>query len=169
MINKNKADTPLLLKALFLLAGIIAGSVIMHFVLIIMPVKSTSMEPALNKDDYVLINRFSSTDKGDIAVYKSPIEEGRMLISRIAGREYDTVELRDRMVYINNEPLIMASSHIDASIFPMKFSYRDNMPPVKLKRGEFFMLNDNFNSSFDSRNFGPVNIKNISGKVIYKK
>lgn len=169
MINKNKADTPMLLKALFVLAGIIAGIVIMHFVLMIMPVKSSSMEPALKKDDYVIINRFSNAEKGDIAVYKSPVEEGLMLISRIAGKEYDTVELRDKMIYINNEPLIMASSYIDAPIFPMKFSYRDNMPPVKLKRGEFFMLNDNFNSSFDSRSFGPVNGRNIYGKVIYKK
>lgn len=169
MINKNKADTPMLLKALFVLSGIIAGTVIMHFVLIIMPVKSSSMEPALKGDDYILINRFSNAKKGDIVAYKSPVEEGRMLISRIAGMEYDSVELRERMVYINNEPFIMASSYMDASIFPMKFSYRDNMPPVKLKRGEFFMLNDNFNSSFDSRSFGPVNIKNIAGKVVYKR
>ena len=169
MNSKNKTDTPILLKAVFTLAGIIAGSVIMHFVLMIMPVKTSAMEPVLIKNDYVLINRFSRSGKGDIAVYKSPVEEGPMLISRIAGTEYDTVELRDRMVYINNEPLIMPPSHIDAAIFPMKFSFRDNMPPVKLKRGEFFMLNDNFNSSFDSRSFGPVNINDIAGKVIYKR
>lgn len=169
MYSKNKDDTPMLLKAVFTLAGIIAGSVIMHFVLMIMPVKTSAMEPVLIKKDYVLISRFSRTGKGDIAVYKSPIEEGRMLISRIAGAEYDTVELRDRVVYINNDPLIMPSSNSITSIFPMKFSFRDNMPPVKLKRGEFFMMNDNFNSSFDSRNFGPVNIDKIAGKVIYKR
>lgn len=169
MINKNKADTPLLLKALFVTAGIITGAVIMHFVLMVMPVKSSSMEPALKRDDYVLINRFSNTEKGDVVAYKSPVEEGRMLISRIAGKEYDTVELRNKMIYINNEPLMMASSYMNAPVFPMKFSYRDNMPPLRLKRGEFFMLNDNFNSSFDSRSFGPVNGKNIYGKVIYKK
>ncbi len=64
---------------------------------------------------------------------------------------------------------MIPSSKEGETPFPMKFSFRDNMPPVKLERGEYFMLSDNFNSSFDSRSFGPVKNENITGRVIYTR
>jgi hypothetical protein len=51
----------------------------------------------------------------------------------------------------------------------MGFSFRDNMPPVKLNRNEYFIMGDNFDNSFDSRVFGPISGKLIEGKIIYKK
>jgi signal peptidase I len=169
MKKKNKEDMPLLFKGILTFTGLIAGAIIMHFVLMIMPVNTSAMEPALNKGDHILINRLSGPVKGSIAVYTSPSEKGRLLISRVIGTEYDTIELRDRIVYINNEPLMIPSSKETEGVFPMKFSFRDNMPPVKLGRGEYFMLSDNFNSAFDSRSFGPVKEENITGSVIYKR
>lgn len=169
MSRKNKDEMPLLFKGILALAGLLTGSVIMHFVLMIIPVNTSSMEPFIKKGDHILVNRISSLSKGDVAVYKSPSEESRFLISRVIGTEYDTIEIRDRTVYINNESLITPPAGKDGETFPMKFSFRDNMPPVKLGRGEYFMLSDNFNSSFDSRSFGPVNGESIAGRVIYKR
>ena len=169
MNRKNKDDMPLLFKAILTFTGLIAGALIIHFVLIIIPVNTSAMEPALNKGDHIFINRLSDPVKGDIAVYTSPSEDGRLLISRVIGTEYDTIELKNRIIYINSEPLMIPSSKDGETPFPMKFSFRDNMPPVKLERGEYFMLSDNFNSSFDSRSFGPVKNENITGRVIYKR
>jgi len=169
MYRNNKDDMPLIFKCIMTSAGLTAGALIIHLVLLIMPVNTSAMMPALNKGEHILINRLSSPAKGDIAVYSSPAEEGRLLISRVIGTEYDTVELKERIIYINNEPLIMPSSKGAENLLPMKFSFRDNMPPVKLQRGEYFMLSDNFNYAFDSRSFGPVKSGNITGRVIYKK
>jgi signal peptidase I len=169
MKRKNKEDMPLLFKMILTFTGLISGTIIIHSILMIMPVNTSAMEPALNRGDHILINRLSYPAKGDIAVYTSPSENGPLLISRVIATEYETVELRNRIVYINNEPLMMPSSIETAGVFPMKFSFRDNMPPVKLERGEYFMLSDNFDSSFDSRSFGPVKSDSITGRVIYKR
>ena len=106
MNRKNKDDLPLLFKGILTFAGLTAGALIIHFVLMIMPVNTSAMMPALNKGDHILINRLSDPVKGDIAVYSSPAEEGRLLISRVIGTGYDTVELKDRIIYINNTTLI---------------------------------------------------------------
>ena len=50
----------------------------------------------------------------------------------------------------------------------MTFSFRDNMPAIKLKRNDFFVLGDNIDNGFDSRHFGKINEHLIIGEVIYK-
>jgi type IV secretory pathway protease TraF len=56
----------------------------------------------------------------------------------------------------------------DTRIFPMSFSYRDNYPVVKLKRSQIFVIGDNFDSSMDSRFFGPLDEDLLVGKLVYK-
>jgi len=169
MRNRNKQDMPPHLKAIILLAGLIVGAVAIRFFFMIMEIKTDSMEPALKRGDLILISRMSDVKRGDIAVYNSPIEEGLLLLSRAAGIEHESIEIRDKSLFINNEKFEMPWDTIKKSseIFPMKFSSRDNMPPIRLNRGEYFMLSDNFDSSFDSRTTGPVKKEKIIGPVIY--
>ena len=169
MKNRNKQDMPPHLKGIILLAGLITGAIAIRFFFMFMEIKTDSMEPALSRGDLVLISRMAAVQRGDIAVYKSPIDEGRLLVSRAAGIEHESIEIRDKSVYINNEKFDPAWDTIkdNSKIFPMKFSSRDNMPPIRLNRGEYFMLSDNFDKGFDSRTMGPVKKEKIIGPVIY--
>jgi signal peptidase I len=169
MKSRNKQDIPPHLKGIILLAGLIVGAIAIRFFFIVMEIKTDSMEPALKRGDLVLISRMADVKRGDIAVYKSPVEDGLLLISRAAGIEHESIEIRDKSVYINNEKFEPPWSTVKESstIFPMKFSTRDNMPPLRLNRGEYFMLSDNFDKSFDSRTMGPVKKENITGRIIY--
>ena len=136
-----------------------------------MEVKTDSMNPALKAGDKIVINRMSKIRKGDIIAYDSPAEEGKILLSRILASEYETVEIRNKIVFINDKSIETDYKVLrdDTAAFPMKFCFRDNMPPVKLARNEFFVLGDNFDRSFDSRNFGKITKNAIIGKVIYKR
>jgi len=169
MKNRNKQDMPPHLKGIILLAGLITGAIAIRFFFMFMEIKTDSMEPSLSRGDLVLISRMAAVKKGDIAVYKSPIDEGRLLVSRAAGVEHESIEIREKLLYINNNRFDPPWDTIKGSstIFPMKFSTRDNMPPIRLDRGEYFMLSDNFESSFDSRTMGPVKKDKIIGPVIY--
>ena len=83
--------------------------------------------------------------------------------------EGDVVELRNGVLYINNERAQFKWKTIssDNRVFPMSFSGRDNMTAVKIERHFFFLLGDNRDYSFDSREFGPVPDESIAGRVIY--
>jgi len=51
----------------------------------------------------------------------------------------------------------------------MTFSFRDNMPQLKLEDDEWFVLCDNIDFGFDSREFGPIHKSNIIGRIIFPR
>ena len=50
----------------------------------------------------------------------------------------------------------------------MNFTFRDNMPAVKLSRNQYFVLNDDLDRGFDSRTLGVIPGSLIIGRVVYK-
>ncbi|MGQ0505844.1 MAG: signal peptidase I, partial [Myxococcaceae bacterium] len=82
-------------------------------------IPSGSMLPSLRVGDYVLVNKFiygiqipftntvlfplvRRPRRGDVAVFKNPLDDSVNLIKRIVGEPGDTVELRSEILYINN-------------------------------------------------------------------
>ena len=156
-------------KIVMLSAGLLLGLILARVFFFIMTVKTDSMNPALQSGNRLLVSRLASCGKGDIVAMESPVEEGKLLLARIVASEYETVEIRNRIVYINDRVADFPWKTIknDYSILPMKFTYRDNMPPVKLGRNEFFVMGDNYDKSYDSRTFGAIPGRLIEGKIIY--
>lgn len=171
MKKNNYADHPLLFKIIMFAAGLFAGFICIKIFFLLMSVKTDSMNPSLKTGDKIVIGRMSKVKKGDIIAFESPAEEGKILLSRIIASEYETVEIKNKVVYINDKSMETdyRTFRDDKTVFPMKFCFRDNMPPVKLARNEFFVLGDNFDRSFDSRNFGRITKNAVIGKVIYKR
>jgi len=171
-LKKNSnIDHPVLFKIVTLTAGLLIGFICIKFFFLLMSVRTDSMNPTLKSGDKILINKTSKIRKGDIIAFDSPAEEGRMLISRVIASEYETVEIRNKVIFVNDKKIDSAadSTRDERIIYPMKFCYRDNMPPVKLERNEFFVLGDNYDKSFDSRSFGRISKSDITGKIVYKK
>ena len=171
-MKKNiNSDYPVLFKIVMLAAGLILGFVSIKIFFLMMSVKTESMNPALKPGDRIIINKISEIRKGDIVAFYSPAEDRRVLVSRVIAAEYETVEIRNKVVFINDKKMDIASgaAYDGSVIYPMKFCYRDNMPPVKMERNEFFVLGDNFDASFDSRSFGKIPKEAVIGKIVYKK
>ncbi len=158
-------------KLVMLSAGLLLGLILARLFFFIMTVNTDSMNPNLKKGDWILVNRFSSIKKGDMVAVESPSEPGKLILSRVIATEFQTVEIRNRIVYINDSVADFTWNTLkeESTIFPMKFTFRDNMPPVKLGKDEYFLLGDNFNSGYDSRTFGAVNGKLIEGRIIYRR
>ncbi len=158
-------------KIVMLSAGLLLGLIISRLFFFIMKVDTESMAPNLKTGDRILVSRFASAGKGDIVAVESPADEGRLVLSRIIASEFETVEIRNRVVFINDTAANFKWNTLKEgnSIYPMKFTYRDNMPPVKLGKDEYFLLGDNFDSSYDSRTIGAVPEKLIEGRIIYKR
>jgi signal peptidase I len=152
-------------------AGLLIGLILARLSFFIMKVETDSMNPNLKTGDRIIVSRLASAGKGDIVAVESPNDEGRIILSRIIASEFETVEIRNRIVYINDTAANFSWNTLkeDNGIHPMKFTYRDNMPPVKLAKDEYFLLGDNFNSGYDSRTIGAVPERLIEGRIIYKR
>jgi len=171
-LKKNiNNDYPVLLKIVMLAAGLLIGFICIKLLFLLMSVNTESMNPTLKTGNKILINKISRINKGDIIAFKSPAEEDKILISRVIASEYETVEIRNKIVFINDvkSDVISDTTRDEKQIYPMKFCYRDNMPPIKLGRNEFFVLGDNFDRSFDSRSFGRLQKNSVIGKIVYIK
>lgn len=142
-------------------------------------IPSGSMEDTLLIGDFLLVNKFvygakipftdirlpaiTHPKRGDVIVFRHP-REGKDFIKRCIGLPGDTLEIRNDVVYINGKPL-------DEPYKTLRGvgGVSSNFGPVVVPRGHLFVLGDNRHNSYDSRSWGPLDMKYIKGKamVIY--
>jgi len=160
----------IIIKIILVVATLFIGFFLARMVIIPFKISDDSMKPLLKAGDTVLILKHTKLKKGDIVLFDSPIEPGRVLLKRIIAGDMDTVEIRNKVVYINDLKFTFPWKviHSDPRIFPLTFSNRDNLPAIRLKHGWYFLIGDNIDNSFDSRNFGIINKDKIIGKMVKK-
>lgn len=130
-------------------------------------VVSASMEPTLYNGQQVFINRFqyliTTPKRGDVVVFlPNGNENAHYYVKRVVAVPGDSVEIRDGVLYINDEESGLVKGKIaDAGIAASRFF---------LGNGEYFCIGDNPDNSEDSRsaNIGPVNETDIIGKVWFR-
>jgi signal peptidase I len=145
-------------------------------------IPSGSMIPTLYVGDHILVNKFlygtriPFTDikllplrdprRMDIIVFKYPEDESKDFIKRIIGEPGDAVEVRDKVVYVNDRPISEPYAiHRDASIFSSDLQPRDNFGPVVVPEDSYFVMGDNRDQSLDSRFWGFVKARQVRGKA----
>ena len=96
------------------------------------------------------------------------ISKKRYLIKRVVGLPNETIEIKEKKVYINGSLLEESWANInnDLRFLNSEVSGRDNFGPYIIGYNEYFVLSDNRDYGYDSRDFGSVNFSFINGKVI---
>lgn len=96
------------------------------------------------------------------------ISKKRYLIKRVIGLPNETIEIKEKKVYINGSFLEESWANInnDLRFLNSEVSRRDNFGPYIIGYNEYFVLSDNRDYGYDSRDFGSVNFSFINGKVI---
>ena len=127
-------------------------------------IPSISMEPTLLRGDYITADtrwaRTSEPRRGDIVIYELPKEEGRLVIKRIMGLPGERISLRDRVIYINGEPL-----RDDPGVYRGPRHHSMSIESLEIPQGHYFVLGDNRDKSTDSRNYGPITRSALHAKV----
>jgi|WetSurMetagenome_2_1015567.scaffolds.fasta_scaffold45365_1 signal peptidase I len=153
--------------------ALLAAILLRMFVVSAYRVSSGSMEDTLLEGDYIFVNKLayhSAPPKaGDIIVFENPFDASRDYIKRIVATEGQTVEIVDKVVYIDSKvaPIPQASKNSDPKIFPGVLSVRDNFGPLMVPAGQVFVMGDNRDNSQDSRYWGCVDKSYIKGKAIF--
>lgn len=118
-----------------------------------------TMSPTYNNGDYLLINKLSKDFvRGDVVVFKYKEQPKTFFIKRIIALPSEKVEIKDGRVYINDQ--ILNEGYYSGETM--------GYTSITLGQDQYFVLGDNRNKSFDSRNFGPVAKPSIEGKIFYK-
>ena len=166
--NARMSDTwKGLLKDLFTLILLVVVVVIPIRVFIASPfiVDGDSMLPTFENLDYLIIDefiyRFKEPSRGDVIVFRYPADPSIFYIKRIIGLPNETVSINRGLVTVTTaggEKLSLSELYIvneDAT-------YTKN---ISLLSKEYFVMGDNRPNSSDSRFWGPLQRKDIIGRV----
>ncbi|MBC77359.1 MAG: signal peptidase I [Halobacteriovoraceae bacterium] len=177
-------------------------------------IPSGSMIPTLLIGDFILVNKFSygfkvpfsdwfsdpiyltgpdRPERGDVVVFKYPKNTELNYIKRVVGLPGDTVQIIDKVVYVNDQPVsakpmdgseIMEDMDDKFKRFNFKFFktqtgehehvtqvdedniYIANFNKIQVPQGHYFVMGDNRDFSADSRIWGFVPFENIKGEAI---
>lgn len=168
-MSKRRDDSAINIwaKIIIVCAGFIIGIALCRVFIMPFTVGDSSMEPAVKKGSRLLLSRFGSLKPGDIVLARHP--NGGALLKRIAASGGSSVEIRNKVLYINNQKseLNIHSYFLDERNLPLSFTGRDTMTAVRLEKNEFFLIGDNRDRSYDSRELGAFTKSAIKGKVLY--
>ncbi len=147
-----------------------------------------SMEDNLKVGDHIIVNKFiygpdtaGALDKimplrdirrGDIIVFRYPLQPDTDFVKRVIGMPGDRVQVRDKKVSVNgkqlDEPYVI---HEDPQVFPLRpelpepYRSRDQFGPYSVPPGQYFAMGDNRDRSSDSRYWGTVPRSMIKGRA----
>ena len=140
-------------------------------------VPSPSMMPTLQRRDFFLENklvyRFRPPRRGEIIVFHPPraallpgTAQSEDFVKRIIGLPGEVVRIRGGKVHIRPKgaaEFVLAEPYVD----PERLDYGD-FGPITVGPDEYFVLGDNRRQSRDSRYWGCVPRKNVSGKAFWR-
>jgi len=166
-----------------IIIALILALFIRTFIVQAFKIPSGSMEKTLLIGDHILVNKFAygvrnpftrtlwipggKIKRGDVIVFIFPLDPSKDFIKRVIGIGGDTVQIINKKVYVDGKlfhdpPGVI---HLDPRILPASVSPRDNFGPIKVPKGDLFVMGDNRDESYDSRFWGFVPVKNVLGRA----
>lgn len=182
------------------LLAVVLFFILRLFILQTFVITSGSMEGTLLVGDFLVVNRaaigsrvpftniripgYSEPRRGDVLVFDPHHEENMTLVKRLVGMPGDTLEMRDKVLYLNGEPqeepyvvttrapdspdpiMLWQREHLVGGPRDDYRPSRDNWGPIAIPPGYYFMLGDNRDSSLDSRYWGLLEGWRFEGRAV---
>jgi len=165
-----------------ILVAILLALLIRTFVVQAFKIPSGSMIPTLLVGDHILVNKFvyqrfgygkvvfgfRDPARGDVIVFKYPVDESRDFIKRIIAVGGEDFYIKDQKIYVNCRPPEPTCQPLQD---PWAFHEdrigpgSETFGPVRVPPGSYFVMGDNRNNSQDSRYWGFVKREKIKGKA----
>ncbi|SDP75885.1 signal peptidase I [Clostridium gasigenes] len=168
------------------LVAICIVSVVNSKVLANVKVEQSSMDNTLHDGQHLIVNKlnynFSDPKRGDIIIFLENCKRGTIiedtmeniksilgkknnnnnrLVKRVIGVSGDEVDIRDGVVYLNNEKL-------DEPYAKGETISNDFKLPITVSEGKVFVLGDNRAVSRDSRKFGLIDCNQVEGSASFR-
>jgi len=177
---------------------IVAVFLLRSFVVEPFRIPSGSMIPTLHVGDFILVNRFayglrcpvgnctlfggSTPDRGDVVVFRYPVDPKVDFIKRVIGLPGDTVRYVNKELTINGQPMPRETvgpyagredtEHVESLGSVRHAILTNDQRPVQdfeftVPAGQYFMMGDNRDGSSDSRFWGTVPEAYLKGHAFF--
>lgn len=133
-------------------------------------VRGASMEPNFYDREYLVIDElsylFREPERGEVVVFRYPLQPREYFIKRIIGLPGETVEIRENAISIINaaDP---DGFKLDEPYLPPDLQMRGNIR-LTPEADEYVVLGDNRLFSSDSRNWGALERGLITGRAMFR-
>lgn len=163
--TKNRKDLGLIEFVKFILLTLIVVIPVRMYVAQPFVVNGASMAPTFATGEYLVVDQLtyhlSNPQRGDIVVFKFPLDNSKFFIKRIVGLPGEKVTVKGEEVIIENQENGEEITLIEPYVELVKNSYSETI----LEDDEYFVMGDNREASLDSRVWGPLNKKYIVGRA----
>lgn len=142
-----------------IIGAVLIAFLLTHFVIVNAIIPSGSMENTIMTHSRVIGSRLSylssGPQRGDIVIFKYPVNEDVLYIKRVIGLPGETVEIREGKIYINGSSEPLKEDYLPEDWINYNDGYSFQVP-----EGSYLMLGDNRNVSLDARFWSEEAIKN---------
>lgn len=144
-------------------AAVAVALLIRTFIVELYVVDGPSMRPTLQHDERLVVNKFiyyvREPQKGEVVIFRYPRDTSRDFIKRVIATAGDTIEIKNGLVYVNDQ--LLKEDYILEKT-------RTEYPKVTIPEGTIFVMGDNRNNSEDSRfpDVGYVPLNLVKGKAV---
>jgi signal peptidase I len=173
-----------------IVVAVILALFIRTFVVQAFKIPTGSMQPNLLIGDHLLVNKLVYSPsfgpledklfgkrpvrRRDVVVFKFPEDPTRDFIKRVIGLPGETIEIRNKTVFVNGKPLDESYAHfIDQPLRPGDPEYglhaetlRDDYGPQVVPKDSLLVLGDNRDNSRDSRYWGFLPRDQVKGRAL---
>jgi signal peptidase I len=144
-------------------------------VFVVQPVKveGTSMQPRLENDERIFVNKFDyafwSIERGDIVVFWYPEDPSKSFIKRVIGLPGETIDM-DALGHITINGQMIPEPYLAPERNQAARSRWNQVDSrfKTIKAHYYFVMGDNRDASNDSRTWGLVPEKYIYGKAMFR-
>lgn len=116
--------------------------------------------------DTTLSNIWGSVKHGDVIVFRFPDDRDKDFIKRAVGLPGDTVEVKDKVIYINGKKWDERFGVYKGGAYGEPVAKSMSFGPITVPPDNVFVMGDNRDRSYDSRFWGFVPVKDIKGKAV---
>lgn len=128
-----------------------------------------SMKPTFMEEDKIFVDklsyRFHSPERGDIIVFKYPLDRKKDFVKRLAGLPGEALEIRKGVLLVNGKPMTDPPFSGNAYYNVEDWEFGKSGQVIRVPDGHYFALGDNSAHSADSRQWGFVPKKDLVGKA----
>ena len=152
-----------------LVVSLLAVFLVRYFIAQPFLVRGSSMEPTFTNGNYLIIDeiayRFRNPQRGEVIVFRFPREYSTFYIKRIIGLPGETVEVKNNEVTVID---VNGNKHVVGEKYLPVGEKTNGDILEKLNSGQYFVMGDNREFSYDSRMWGSVPEGNIIGLVRFR-